>query len=42
MKVFYDAAYETSYTEKPLRIIFNKVNRYIRKYDNTEYLLSNL
>ena len=38
--LIYDVAYRTPYDEKPLRIIFDKVDGYIRKYDSTKYLAS--
>ena len=34
----YDAAYKTPYGATPLRIIFNKVDGYTKKYDKTKYL----
>ena len=36
--MIYDAVYKTSYGAKPLRIVFDKVVGYIRKYDKTRYL----
>ena len=33
-----DVAYKTLYGAKPLRIIFDMVDGYIRKYDKTKYL----
>ena len=34
-----DVAYKTLYGAKPLHIIFNKVDGYIRKHDKPKYLL---
>ena len=31
-------AYKTQYAAKPLHIIFDKVDGYIRKYDSTKYI----
>ena len=39
--LIYDAAYKTLHIAKPLRIIFNKVVRYIRKYNGTKCRESN-
>ena len=36
--LFYNVAYKTLYGAKPLRVIFDKVDGYIRKYDSTKYL----
>ena len=36
--LIYHAVYKTPYREKPLSIIFKKVDGYIRKYDSTKYL----
>ena len=36
--LIYNAACKTSYGEKPLHIIFDKVDGYIIKYDSTKYL----
>ena len=36
--LIYDVAYKTSYGPKPLCISFDKVEKYIRKYDKTKYL----
>ena len=33
-----DVAYKTSYGAKPSHIIFDIVDEYIRKYDETKYL----
>ena len=33
-----DVVYKTLYDSKPLHIIFDKVDGYIRKYDGTKYL----
>ena len=35
--LIYDAAFKTLYDTKPLRIIFDKVDGYFRKYDMTKY-----
>ena len=34
----YDAAYNTLYDAKPLRLIFDKVHGHIKKNDTTKYL----
>ena len=36
--LIYHAAYKTPWSEKPLHIIFDRVDGYIRKQDKTEYL----
>ena len=36
--LIYDVAYKTSYSAKPLRIIFDKADGCIRKYGETKYL----
>ena len=36
--LIYNVAYKTQYGAKPLHIIFNKVDGYIRNYDKTRYL----
>ena len=33
--LIYNVAYKTTYGAKPLRIILDKVDEYIRKYDTT-------
>ena len=40
--LIYHAAYKTPFGEKALRIIFNKVDRYMGKYDSTKRLLLGL
>ena len=37
--VIYDILYKNLIGEKPLRIIFDKVNEYIGVYDGTKYLI---
>ena len=34
--LIYDVAYKTPYGAKPLRIVFDKVDGYLRKYDKTK------
>ena len=34
----YDVAYRVPYGAKPLSNVFDKLDRYIRKYDSTKYL----
>ena len=36
--LIYDIAYKTPYGAKPLHIIFDIVDGYVRKYDGTKYL----
>ena len=36
--LIYHPAYKTPYNAKPLCIIYDKVYKYIRKYDRTKYL----
>ena len=36
--LIYDVSYKTPYIAKPLRIIFDKLDGYIRKYDRTKYV----
>ena len=36
--LIYDVAYKTPYGAKPLRIVFDKVDGYLRKYDETKDL----
>ena len=38
ISLIYDGAYKTLHSAKALRIIFDKVDGYIRKYDGIEYL----
>ena len=40
MKIFWFMTYKTLIGVKPLHIRFNKVNRFIRVYDGTRYLVS--
>lgn len=36
--MIYDTVYKTSYAVKALRIIFDKIDGYIKKYDKNKYL----
>ena len=36
--LIYDFAYKAPYSVEPLRIVFHKVKRYIKKHDGTKHL----
>ena len=36
--LIYNVVFKTLYGAKPLRIVFNKIDGYTRKYDSTKYL----
>ena len=38
-KIIYDVSYNTSTGTKPFRIMFDKVDRFIRVYHGTKYLV---